>query len=312
MRTCFAVVILGVLSFMGCIEKAGLTYEKNEEGYLLKEGAQPVLFFQVKPKSINGRFERSGYVHPLYNWEGDTLTQDGPADHPHHRGIFWAWHQVLWKGRMVGDSWISDKIRFVPGESRIISGKEHLILESELQWLADSIYAGDKSLIREQVKIKVHKATAGYRLIDFSIALFPLKDSVAIGGSSDIKGYGGFSARWKLPPDLQFASGGVVLKPREAAVEGEPWVSFTGSFIGNKTESVTLFCKAAYPGPRQWWILRGPEETSMQNAVFPGATPVLLPKDGLHLRYRLLVQKHVLETEVIRKLFEDYQHEPDR
>ncbi len=311
MRICFTITFLWGLSFWSCSQQSSLNYERSEEGYLLRDGEQPILFFQVKPKTVDGKFERSGYVHPLYNWSGDTLTQDSPPDHPHHRGVFWAWHQVLWNGSVVGDSWISHKIRFLPGNNQVVLGTWDMSLESELIWVADSISAGDKSLIREQLKIIVHKAAVDYRLIDFSIKLSPLKDSVAIGGSDDAKGYGGFSMRWKLPADLQFTSGGVLLQPRETAVEGEPWISFTGSFTGIKKESVALLCKAAYPGSRQNWILRGPKELSMQNAVYPGSVPTILPKTGLHLSYRMVVQKKVLPEEVIKKLFNEYQQEPD-
>lgn len=311
LNICRAAAALSLLAFAGCDRPAALTFKKDERGYLLTEGDKPVLFFQVAPKTINGKFERAGYVHPLYDWEGNELTQDGPPDHPHHRGIFWAWHQVLWRGISVGDGWVSDKIRFVPGDNRITSDKKSVTIQSELQWVADSIDAEDKALVKEQVKIRAHESGDGYRLIDFSISLFPLKDSVAIGGSNDVKGYGGFSTRWKLPEDLQFFSGDSILQPRETAVTGAPWISFTGTFNGNAKQAITLFCKEAYPGPTQSWILRGPKDMSMQNALFPGKEPVMIGKDGLKLRYRIVVQETPLSNKEIDELFNSYQKEAD-
>ncbi len=298
-----------LLLFAGCTQAPSLSYTKNNQGYSIQEGVKPVLFFQTTPKTINGKFERSGYVHPLYDWDGNELTQDGPADHPHHRGIFWAWHQVLWKGQQVGDSWVSDKIRFVPGGNNVESGKHSITLHSELTWLADSIDADDKSIIKEKVAIRVHEATENYRLIDFSVTLFALKDSIALGGSDDIKGYGGFSARWRLPKDMQFFSGDSLLQPRETAVTAAPWISFTGTFNGTEKQSVALFCKEAFPGPEQSWILRGPKDISMQNALFPGRNPVLIGRDGLTLSYRLVIQKTPLAVDIIKNLYDNYQKE---
>lgn len=298
-----------ILLVAGCTQTSSLSYTKNDEGYSIKQGDKPVLFFQVAPKAINGKFERSGYVHPLYDWEGNELTQDGPKDHPHHRGIFWAWHQVLWKGQQIGDSWVSDKIRFVPGDNSIETQEKALVLHSELNWLADSIDAEDKSIIREKVAIRVNEATDTYRLVDFSITLFALKDSIALGGSNDIKGYGGFSTRWKLPEDLEFFSADSVLQPRETAVTGAPWIIFNGTFNGTEKQSIALFCKAAYPGPEQSWILRGPKDLSMQNALFPGREAVIISKDGLTLRYRLVIQKTPLPVETIKNLYNEYQKE---
>ena len=304
-----AAALLSFLLWTGCDRPAALSFKKDDQGYLITEADKPILFFQVAPKAIDGKFERAGYVHPLYDWEGKELTQDGPADHPHHRGIFWAWHQVLWRGQPIGDSWVSDKIRFVPGDNRVLSDNESVTIQSELIWMADSLEADDKKIVREQVKVRVHQSEEDYRLIDFSISLFPLKDSIAIGGSDDSKGYGGFSTRWKLPDDLQFFSGDSLLQPRETAVPGAGWISFTGTFNDNRKQTITLFCKEVYPGPTQAWILRGPDETSMQNALFPGRKPFILREEGLKLRYRIVIQKTALPNETIKELFNTYQKE---
>ena len=75
------------------------------EGFRITEAGQTVMSYQRRHKSINGKFLRANYIHPLYGLDGQILTEDFPADHPHHRGIFWAWHQ-LWLGdKKLGDSW---------------------------------------------------------------------------------------------------------------------------------------------------------------------------------------------------------------
>ena len=38
-------------------------------------------------------------IHPLYGPHGEILTDDWTPDHPHHRGIYWAWPEVDWQGK---------------------------------------------------------------------------------------------------------------------------------------------------------------------------------------------------------------------
>jgi hypothetical protein len=52
------------------------------------EQGRKVLFYQEQPKSVDGKYERAGYVHPLYSLNEKVLTDDSPADHPFHREFF--------------------------------------------------------------------------------------------------------------------------------------------------------------------------------------------------------------------------------
>ena len=45
---------------------------------------------------------RSNYIHPVYGPSGELLTRDWSKDHPHHRGIYWAWPEVEF-GTIRGD-----------------------------------------------------------------------------------------------------------------------------------------------------------------------------------------------------------------
>ncbi|WP_372934433.1 DUF6807 family protein, partial [Mariniphaga sediminis] len=76
---------------------AQVTIKKEEQGLLFTEGGENILFYQKAPKNHEGEYERRHYIHPLWGLDGTILTEDFPDDHLHHRGIFWAWHQV-WIG----------------------------------------------------------------------------------------------------------------------------------------------------------------------------------------------------------------------
>ena len=82
-----------------------MSSELTAEGILISENGKPVLFYQKNPKSKDGQFERANYIHPLYDLEGNVITEDFPADHLHQRGIFWTWHQILAGEKRLGDGW---------------------------------------------------------------------------------------------------------------------------------------------------------------------------------------------------------------
>lgn len=289
--------------------KQKLEIREAAQGVEVLEAGIPVLYFNKQPATIDGKYERAGFIHPLYDLEGKVLTENGPADHPHHRGVFWAWHQVFLNGKQVGDGWVSEHIRFIPQQLKTRQSGDDILLDWSMTWQADSVKGKQVALIAEQTLIRVQPANDSVRLIDFDIYLRPLQDSVAIGGSNDIKGYGGFSMRWKLPADLRFETRDSMVQPQEPAVMGAPWMQFRGHFNGEKETAVSLLCAAPYPGPDQSWILRGPDAVSMQNAVYPGRVPVLLAKEGLHLRYRLVVQRHPLTAATLENLWKQYEQE---
>ena len=55
----------------------------------------------------------------MYDLDGNVLTEDFPKDHPHHRGIFWAWHQVRVDGKNAGDSWAARDFSWDVQEAKV-------------------------------------------------------------------------------------------------------------------------------------------------------------------------------------------------
>ena len=62
---------------------------ETDQGFSIAEGEKQVLFYQREHKSMDGKYMRANYIHPLYGLDGEILSEDFPADHPHHRGVFW-------------------------------------------------------------------------------------------------------------------------------------------------------------------------------------------------------------------------------
>jgi hypothetical protein len=296
MRITFLFIIF--LSIAGSISAQKFSYKKSVEGIEVLENNKPVLFFQTKPKTVSGKYKRAGYIHPLYDLKGNAMTDDMPEDHPYHRGIFWAWHQIVVDGKNVADGWMSDHISFNPGKMQVTKSATNTIVTSQLTWRIDDSVKPAYNIVNEVSKINIFSAKEHYRIIDFDIFLKPLVNDLKLGGSDDPKGYGGFCLRLQNPEDIQFVSGDKQITPEQAAVMAGPWMDFRMKDIG-----VAVFGyknnDAQHP-----WILRN--EKSMQNVPYPGRAPVAIPAEGLRLKYRIVIHDDTFTADDVQKLYNEY------
>jgi hypothetical protein len=75
---------------------------------------------ELPSPDIKPIFRRGGYIHPVYTPSGRAITDDFPADHRHHHGIWFAWTKTVFEGRHpdfwnVGDG--TGKVEFVALDS---------------------------------------------------------------------------------------------------------------------------------------------------------------------------------------------------
>jgi hypothetical protein len=286
---------------------------ETDEGFNITEAGEKIMSYQRRHKSINGKYLRANYIHPLYGLDGEILTEDFPADHPHHRGIFWAWHQVWLGDKKLGDPWAAQdsfwdvydvKILDVNTKSRAL--QVHVLWKSPLWIDADG---RKKAFVKETTTIRIHRVRNDIRKIDFDIKLLALEEGIRLGGSEDAKGYGGFTTRIPLPDGLLFTGTGGPVEPKNLSVEAGPWLDFTGNFGTNGSISgLTILCHNSSPGYPQKWILR--RKGSAQNPVYPGRNPVVLSRDKpIILRYRLIIHRGQLSRAEIDKLQAEYNTE---
>ena len=274
-------------------------------GLLLTEDGDSVLFYQVQPKSLNGKYERCNYIHPLWAPDGTVLTEDFPADHLHHRGIFWAWHQIFADGKNLGDGWELKNFSQKVDHFKIRKAKcGSLKLITTVEWKSTEYVSGEKPFLLENTEITIHPAEMNYRRIDFRISLKALAKGLEIGGSDDEKGYSGFSVRMKLPDDVTFTGPEGIVKPENTAVQSPGFINVSGSVLKNNGKGgVVILDNPQNPEYPQRWILRA--KNSMQNAAFPGRNRILLNmKQPLILKYSIIVYEgeisEIAKTEVVK------------
>jgi hypothetical protein len=257
------------------------------DGYQFYDGDTPVLFYHTGTNTHKGAHARASYVHPLMGLDGEVLTDDFPPDHPHHRGIFWAWHQVLVGGKPAGDPWDCKEFVWDVRKSEVIGPAA---IKATVHWKSPKYKGGKEAFLAETVTIRAGRIVNDSRAIDFRIALQALVEAeVKIGGAENDKGYGGFSTRIVMPPDLTMTGPKGPVTPKRTPVVAGEWLNFTGKF-GQTKSSIAVLVHPSNPGYPQPWILR--KKNSCQNPVYPGRHAVTVPRDKpLVMRFRLLLHK---------------------
>lgn len=297
-----------ILVLFSSLLNAQVTMKKDDGGILFIEDGKKILFYQSEPKSIDGKYERSNYIHPLWGIDGAVLTEDFPADHLHHRGIFWAWHQVRINGKRIGDPW--ELKNFEQNVSEIeffMKSNGSGVLKTEVKWMSDQwIKLGKKvPYLQENAIITIHPENRNYRRIDFEISLLALEENLEIGGSEDEKGYSGFSVRLMLPEDVAFTGQEGEVEPQTTAVESDGFINISGSMDqGGGNSGVVIVDHPENPGYPQPWILRA--KNSMQNAAFPGNKTISVSTtEPLVLKYSLIVYSGQMKERKINRIMED-------
>ncbi len=261
----------------------------SDDAITITEDGKTVLVYRTKPLDPAKEPGRSNYVHPLYAPDGAVLTEDRPADHLHQRGAFWSWHQVLVDGKSIGDGWFMQGLTFNihdRGFEGDAAGRGKATIKAD--WLVNSgpevVYAAT-----ETTSVTVHPLKGGARRIEFDTVITARTDSLALGGSNDAKGYGGFSIRLVRPDAMVFGSDGKQVRPQNEPVEAGKAMGFAwSSASGVPAWTVGLSCKANGK-PVTRWILRN--ELSMQNCVFPGRAPYVIKKgESLRLQETLVIR----------------------
>lgn len=304
-RLHLALLIVISLAVSACGGDQGLHATFDADGVTISEGDRPVLFYQRTVKSLEGRWPRANYVHPLYDLNGNVLTEDFPSDHGHHRGVFWAWHQVWLGDKKLGDPWVCKDFVWDVRSVQVVSPASPITISVDVDWKSPDHFDAQQQMIpvvRERTKITVFAASDSYRAIDFRISLQALLDGVRIGGSEDEKGYGGFSPRIKLNDDQRFLSDRGEVEPAKTAVDAGAWINV----VGNESGVAIIVHESNPHAGKSWpWILR--EARSMQNAVYPGREAVALPTDHpTVLRYRLVVHDGQLSDQQLNSIQEDF------
>ncbi len=225
---------------------------------------------------------RSNYIHPIFGLNGEILTRDWSRDHPHHRGVYWAWPEVDF-GKKRSDLHALQKVFARPtGRIELQNGSDFAQVEAENLWIMEEDLI---PIAREIALIRAYSTSGNYRVIDLVYKFEGLKDSVTIARRGT-DAYGGLNIRMMTPKsqNLTYHTDKEKEDPRRA------WSDLSGVFSGNEEPSgLTVFQhneNPEYPGA---WVEY--PELSWVQPTFPtsGTRYPLEPGKPLVLRFRLIV-----------------------
>ncbi|MCC7175307.1 MAG: PmoA family protein [Bryobacterales bacterium] len=252
----------------------------------LLEAGKPVLTYnygpQLKPGAPENR-RRCCYVFPLYTPAGVSLLDDFPADHYHHRGLFWSWPIVETGGKQY-DLWMNLTAKHRPAKTPAVSSDSQAArLEAGNFWEADG-----RDIVRERVRLAVRPAAGASRELDVELTWEALGAPVTLQGSAEQgKSYGGLSVRFAPREGTIVRADGEVLK-RDEDLNPRRWAELEAVY-GGRRAVLRVTADSQNPGAPHQWCLRN---YGFIGASFPGRTAVLdrytlEPGKPLTLRFRV-------------------------
>ncbi len=177
----------------------------------IRQGDQPILRYnyrtvdppaialsKVSKGSLKYAQPRSNYIHPLYGPNGEELTKDWSTDHPHHRGIYWAWPEVMYNEEL-GDLHALQRVFARPtGKIELRQGDRFAEIAAESLWRWE-----DKTpIVRELTTIRAHETGEHGRFIDLQFEFTGLTEGVTIARRGT-NAYGGLNIRLRPVPGVK-------------------------------------------------------------------------------------------------------------
>ena len=291
-----------------------------ESGMQLKGPDGQVIFNYVtkKPENIGLTSPSAAFFDPLNTPSGERVTNVAPDDHPHHRGVWFAFldsefhtpvdfskstgnHPVRAFSVQRADFWSWGL--YAPRESRVIQNRDvklvsadakHAQLEIHNDWLLEN-----KKMAEETDEVTVTERDGVY-VIDLAYRLTPVVDYVLPQQS-----FGGFAVQAQKYGDWYYSAayGKVTLPPStysypDSNWPSEPWYDYTIRLKSDgKTVGVAVLDHPLNP-PTRWqntvWMLNP--------CITTFGTTTIHPDAPLVLRYRVVVHDGPPPTDVLQKL----------
>ncbi|MEO6437420.1 MAG: DUF6807 family protein [Tepidisphaeraceae bacterium] len=301
-------VVFSACSLAGAEERS-LTTPSNEDATISIKNpdGKVVATYQLKPEKNTKLSVESGcYFHPLVTPGGVAVTEVGPADHPHHRGVFLAWVEM--HGKKDADFWgwgehapTKDR-RIVNRGVSDVRGGEGGGFVAKNAWLAEN-----EAVLEEQLRADA-RSVDGVNVLDLEYTLT---------ATADLKltrwAFSGFCVRMRLDGKLEaHGRDGIVNLPNPIHLDPESdwpaaaWYAYVLRDVagaGGKTVGVAVVDHPKNP-PSLWHNHR---DIGMINPCIVAPSEVVLKaKQPLVLRYRVLAFDGELPRETIARLAEAF------
>ncbi|MDR1383737.1 MAG: PmoA family protein [Planctomycetaceae bacterium] len=320
-----AITFVLLSSHLGMAQTSFEVKTDSETGqWLILEDGKPVLQYnyavvplpdgyleKISQGSRKWAIPRNDYIHPLYDFDGEPITKDWSVDHPHHRGIYWGWPELQYKGQ-TADLHALQKVFAHPTgkiDFAVKDGNAVLSAVNDWKWEEKEQRANDQSetIAQETTVITVFPKDKEGRKINIEIHIEAVKDGITLARRGT-KHYGGFSIRMQPLPEwtmFDFSE-----KAADKRSVSPSWVGATwkNPKSDGRTE-LTVFEKTTnpdYPGDQS-----NIKDINWLQPTFPksGTRYPLVRDKPLDLRYQLWIHNADSADDARKEAWKNFQNE---
>jgi len=145
---------------------------QTKEALVLQHLGKPILRYNITvqkgPEGTDPVYQRSGYIHPVYNPAGQEITGDFAPDHAHQHGLFFAWTNTTFEGRDI-DFWNQRKQQGNISHSKVLSSASGPVFgQFQVEILHEDTTepASPKPVLREVWTVRAYATQGDHFLYD--------------------------------------------------------------------------------------------------------------------------------------------------
>ncbi|HVY70585.1 MAG TPA: DUF6807 family protein [Verrucomicrobiae bacterium] len=285
------------------------TFDTAENGLVLKNnaGVQVLRYQLAKPADSKLSVESACYFHPFTTPSGVVVTDVAPADHPHHRGIFFGWVEM--HGKKDADFWGWGE--HAPKDKRLVVNRkiaDGSLTPTAARFVAHNEWMADNEPLVKETLVASLRSTQAANVLELAYTLTADTDTTLTRWA-----FGGFCVRAPKEGELTVSSAeGAVTAPNPSHLKPESdwpasaWYDFTLRLPGGKVAGVTVVNDSKNP-PTLWHNQR---DIRMINPCIVAPQAVTL-KAGqpLTLRYRVVAHDGPPSQDLLARLTRDWSKE---
>lgn len=278
--------LLILIIFSRNVDAQKIQFIKENKGFLFIENNKEIFFFHRCPNDSLSNQSHCNYFHPVFDLKGNCISEDFIQNKNNHGGIFWAWQQIHINDQHYADGWnIQNFTQAIEELEFKNESNGNGILSYTSYW--QNYNTPNDPFIQEKTQVCIYPKQPNYRRIDFIINLKALEQGLKLGGIDNDKGIGGFSIHLKTDENTVFTdieNNTIILT--EHAIDSGRIIDITNK---KQKNGVSIIIWKQNPGKTKWILYK---ENSLQNASWPGCTPINLSvNEPLTLKYTLIIHK---------------------
>jgi hypothetical protein len=297
--------------------KTAVTFAVDQNTILFSSDGSPVLSFyhgeNDLPGTLDDRYKRGGYIHPVYSPGGVPLTNHLDTKmHPHHYGIWSAWTKTRFQGREP-DFWNiqnnTGRVHHADSVETAWQGPVHGGFKAK-NYFVDLSSSVPVAALNEEWKVMVYKSREqqGYNMFDVLVTqtantLHPLMLPEYHYGGLAFRGHG----NWDNPDSVSVLTSEGYTRSNGNEKRAR-WVHMGGMVNGRRVGIAVLGHPDNYRAPQPVRI--HPEIPYFVFSPVQLGQMMIEPGSPYAARYRYVTYDGEADPEMLDRLWNDYAYPP--